>query len=206
MLRGLRQNGANVVRRTTVCLAAMLAGVTFNLECLSAKTRSEPLFIAALVASYPQFLERADGNELVWKDGTRMSIDDGLGEKNLEGRLNNPDIEDQFSIPYPLGHVDTPPPVNSDPGRIRCAPLWDKMYGRCAEGEVARQLVEIEWLPRFFRQKLRGDGRKRRSRKAKGRFSRASQFRERRGLPILASIIASGRCHCLRRSTSEALR
>lgn len=84
-----------------------------------------------------------------------MVIDDGLREKNFEARLNNPDIEDQFYIPYPLGQLGAPPPVNSDPGRIRYAPLWDKMYGRCEEGEVERRMVEIDWLPRHSRQKLK---------------------------------------------------
>src|SRR5262249_7185229 len=38
---------------------------------------------AALLETYPDFLERIDGNELAWKDGTRMRIDDGKGEKTL---------------------------------------------------------------------------------------------------------------------------
>lgn len=129
--------------------------MTLNLECLSARAQSQRLFIATLVASYPSFLERADGNELVWKDGTRMPIDDGLPAKGFETLLNNPDIEDQFRIPYPLGRLDAPPPVNSDPGRIRYAPLWEKMYGKCADGEVEERLVEIDWLPHHARQKLK---------------------------------------------------
>ena len=35
----------------------------------------------ALVQAYPDFLDRIEGNDLVWKDGTRMRIDDGKGAK-----------------------------------------------------------------------------------------------------------------------------
>ena len=35
--------------------------------------------LAALVKVYPEFLAGIEGNDLVWKDGTRMRIDDGKG-------------------------------------------------------------------------------------------------------------------------------
>jgi hypothetical protein len=41
--------------------------------------KAHGFLIARLVAAYPAFLDRVDGDVLVWKDGTRMTIDDGRG-------------------------------------------------------------------------------------------------------------------------------
>lgn len=103
--------------------------------------------LAALVGAYPDFLDRIEGNALVWKDGTRMPIDDGRGPKDFATRLDAPDIKDMFAAPYVAGSTQTPPPFQSDPGRVRFQPLFDKMYGDCRGGDVARRLVEIDWLP-----------------------------------------------------------
>jgi hypothetical protein len=52
--------------------------------------------LAALVRSYPEFLDRIEGNELLWKDGTRMRVDDGKGPKPLVAMLDDPDVKDMF--------------------------------------------------------------------------------------------------------------
>jgi hypothetical protein len=104
--------------------------------------------IGALIASYPEFLERADGNALVWKDGTRMVIDDGRGAKTHEGLLDTADIKDMFFAPYPPGASGLPPTVNADPGRARNAAFFNKMYGDCLSGGVTRNLVDVVWLPK----------------------------------------------------------
>jgi hypothetical protein len=54
--------------------------------------------VAALIKAYPEFLDRIEGNDLVWKDGTRMRIDDGKGPKPFEAMLNDPDIFKVLSI------------------------------------------------------------------------------------------------------------
>src|SRR6187401_920455 len=98
--------------------------------------------LATLVAAYPDFLAGTEGNELVWKDGTRMPFDDGKGTKPFEVMLDAPDLEDMFYAPYPLGRSAAPPATNSDPGRVRFQPLFDKMYGDCTRDEVARNLAD----------------------------------------------------------------
>src|SRR5262245_58411269 len=70
--------------------------------------------IAALIAQYPKHLERIDGNALVWKDGTRMVIDDGRGAKSHEVLLNTADLKDMFFSRYPLGRSELPPALNAD--------------------------------------------------------------------------------------------
>jgi len=107
-----------------------------------------------LVAAYPDFLASHDGNTLRWKDGTPMPFDDGKGEKDFETRLNNPDLEDEFYAPYPVGRTGTPPGVNTDPGRVRYEPFFAKMYGDCMKGEVTSKLVPVPWLPKHGARKL----------------------------------------------------
>jgi hypothetical protein len=107
----------------------------------------------ALVAAYPDHLASHEGNDLIWKDGTRMPIADGRADKTFQHLLEQPDIKDQFAFRYPLGPNVAPPAVNEDPGRIRFEPFFAKLYGDCRKGEVARRLKPVAWLPK------RGGGR-----------------------------------------------
>ena len=116
--------------------------------------RAERL-MAALVAAYPDFLAGYDGNDIVWKDGTRMAFDDGRGAKDFETLLAQPDLEDMFYAPYPPGRIIAPPAFNSDPGRVRYHPFFAKMYGDCTKGEVARHLTDVVWLRSKSGQKLK---------------------------------------------------
>ena len=50
--------------------------------------------VATMVKAYPDFLDRIDGNDVVWKDGTRQRIDDGKAAKSFEAMLDDPDIKD----------------------------------------------------------------------------------------------------------------
>jgi hypothetical protein len=110
--------------------------------------------IQHLLAAYPDALERIEGNTLVWRDGTRMDLDDGKGAKDFEAWLASPDIEDMFSPPYPAGAAASAPAKNVDPGRARNHAFFDKMYGDCRKGEVAKNLTEIVWLPKKAPQRL----------------------------------------------------
>src|SRR5262249_61636280 len=97
--------------------------------------------LAALVNAYPDFLERIDGNDLVWKDGTRMPIDDRKGAKSLQALLDDPDIKDMFAMIYPAGQKGIPPGVDFDPGRVRYLPLFKKVYGDCLKADVMANAV-----------------------------------------------------------------
>ena len=57
--------------------------------------------IDALVTAYPDHLTGVEGNQLIWKDGTRMPVSDHRAGKTFEELLENPDLKDQFAIPYP---------------------------------------------------------------------------------------------------------
>jgi len=110
--------------------------------------------VADLITAYPAFLDRIDGNALVWKDGMRMVIDDGHGPKAPEALLASPDIKDMFSMPYRTGSPTGPPAVNDDPGRARNIPFFDKMYGDCHSGMAARNLTDVAWLPKKWGHRL----------------------------------------------------
>jgi hypothetical protein len=114
----------------------------------TAPARDAAADIARLVAAYPAFLDRVDGDVLVWKDGTRMTIDDGRGAKDYETLLAAPDIKDMFFSPYPTGRTSGPPGRNADPGRARNAVFFNKMYGDCQTGSVEKNLVDLVWLPK----------------------------------------------------------
>lgn len=111
--------------------------------------------IGKLIAAYPDFLERVEGNALVWKDGTRMAIDDQKGAKDFAALLEHPDLKDMFYAHYPAGAPAKPPAVDSDPGRVRHEPFFHKMYGDCRKGEVQAKLVDVVWLPRKWGKTLR---------------------------------------------------
>lgn len=110
---------------------------------------------ARLLAAYPDQLARVDGNDLVWKDGTRMPIDDGRGAKAHAAWLAAPDLEDMFAKTYVRPAPGTSPPRDHDPGRARASAFFDKMYGDCTRGEVARHLVDVVWLPRKWGKTLK---------------------------------------------------
>jgi D-alanyl-D-alanine carboxypeptidase len=108
--------------------------------------RADPV-LDALVAAYPDVIAGYDQTDLVWKDGSRMPLSDGHGNKTFDELLDNPDIKDQFAVPYPLGPELKVPALNEDPGRIRNEKFFLKMYGDCRKGEVTKRLAPVAWIP-----------------------------------------------------------
>ncbi len=98
-----------------------------------------------LLRAYPEALAGFDGTDLIWRDGTRMPVDDGRPDKNPEEQLQHGSILDQMRSIYPAGTALQPP--QEDPGRVRNRFFFDKMYGDCRAGEVAPRLVPVIWLP-----------------------------------------------------------
>ena len=104
--------------------------------------------------SYPEFLDRIEDNELLWKDGTRMRVDDGKGPKPLDAMLDDPDVKDMFLMRYPLGEKGVPPEPNFDPGRVRYLPLFNKMYGDCRSAGFMTNATNVLWLPSRYGKNL----------------------------------------------------
>ncbi|MBS0643168.1 MAG: M15 family metallopeptidase [Acetobacteraceae bacterium] len=100
-----------------------------------------------LVQAYPDFLAGFDGSALLWRDGTRMPVDDGRPDKTPEEALRHGSIADQMRLVYPVGAPVGPAP-EADPGRVRNTAFFDKMYGDCSVGDVTPRLVRVPWLPK----------------------------------------------------------
>ena len=101
-----------------------------------------------LLKAYEAAIERVENNEVVFRNGKRMPYDDGKGEKSFEDWLENPDVEDMFSVQYAPGERAAPPPKNFDPGRARNEEFFRTVYGDCRTSEVARHMIEVTWLPK----------------------------------------------------------
>lgn len=127
------------------CAATVVAGLSIS------SAQAQPIAAdeagARLVRAYPEALQGVENGMLVWRDGTRMPISDGRQDKTFDQMLDAPDIDDMFALPYPSGNMDAPPP--NDPGRVRDITFFKKMYGDCTKGGVAKDLVEVPWLPNF---------------------------------------------------------
>ncbi len=101
-----------------------------------------------LVRAYPEALAGFDGVNLIWRDGTRMPVGEGVPRLTGEAALEHGSILDQLALPYPAGAPLLPP--QDDPGRVRNKAFFDKMYGDCRTGQVAPKLARIVWLPKSW--------------------------------------------------------
>ncbi len=105
-----------------------------------------PEFAQKLILAYPEQHLKYQNHSIVFPDGTAILFDDGL-DKSFEKRLNDPDLEDMFWLPY---QTENPPQYLEDPGRIRSEALFKKMYGS-RSADVQKTLVSVSW----FGQKLK---------------------------------------------------
>jgi hypothetical protein len=140
-----------VLRALALAAVGLVSGVAVR---GLAQDASAPDALAALLAAYPSWLDRIDGNALVWKDGTRMTIDEGRGPKTTEAALASADIKDMLSMPYAAGPPAAPPAFNADPGRARNVAFFDKIYGDCHRHAVERNLVGVTWLPKKWGKRI----------------------------------------------------
>ena len=133
-------------------MASRLAACGFALFTLMptfAHAESSAELLDRLVRAYPDALSGHDDRTIIWRDGTVMSVDNGAGDKPFDQLLRNASILDQLRLPYAVG-TSAPPAANADPGRFRNEAFFKKMYGDCNAGEVKRNLVTINWLPRSW--------------------------------------------------------
>lgn len=101
--------------------------------------------------AYPETIQSVSDDELIWRDGTRMSIHDNQPNKTQQEKLDNPALYDQINdTPYITG-IPEASDFNpaGDPGRVRYTPFFQKMYG-ATEEEVQSRLVTIYWMPMYF--------------------------------------------------------
>jgi hypothetical protein len=127
--------------------AAVSRGFAVAIALLSGiPARGVAASVDDLVRAYPDVLAGFDGANLIWRDGTRMPVDDGRPNKSMAEQLRSSSILDQLRLPYPAGAPLLPQP-RDDPGRVRDRAFFDKMYGDCRSGGVVPALVPVVWLP-----------------------------------------------------------
>ena len=108
-----------------------------------------------LLSAYPDHLLKIENGEVIWRDTTRMKLDDGHGQKSFDEWLERPDIADMFAKAYVPGDLTAPPAKDDDPGRARNAAFFDKMYGDCTKHKVEPNLATVIWLPKKSGQQVR---------------------------------------------------
>lgn len=131
----------------------MLSGFVLSAFYFYSTTYAQSEYLKA----YPDHIARVTKNQIIWKDSTIMTFDDGK-KKSFADLLQNADLEDQLVQKYPLTTIHHPrgepsPSTNQDPGRFRYEPFFRKMYGNTQE-EVRKNLTEIVWLPKTLKKKL----------------------------------------------------
>lgn len=133
-----------------MCAVAVVVA-TQVLDVLDAGVAAESLSSEQqrdLLDAYPDHLSRIESNTLIWSDGTRTAIDDGVTDKDASDRLNDADVQDMFVQPYPAGRPSAPPAVDFDPGRVRNSAFLKKIYGDCASKDYQSRLTQVTWLPK----------------------------------------------------------
>lgn len=108
--------------------------------------------LTRLKQAYPEHIQSVSQHTLIWLDGTRMLIGDGITNKTTQEKLDSPSLLDQMSdVHYRAGipvNIVTFNPTD-DPGRIRYEPFFRQLYGN-SKREVAANLTTIFWMPKFF--------------------------------------------------------
>jgi hypothetical protein len=87
-----------------------------------------------------------DGNawSLELPDGSKIPWDDGKA-KDMAARIEAPDVEDVFAVPYNPGTIVPVRDPEHDPGRARIEPLFRATYGKTAN-DVSRMLVPVTFV------------------------------------------------------------
>jgi len=109
--------------------------------------------ILCLMLAYPDYIkdiEKTGGNKvyIVLKSGLKLVYDDGK-QKNTEGKMINPDIQDMLEQPYPLATTGKLMEKDFDPGRVRVYGLLKETYGSSKQ-QVENQLTNVKAGGRIY--------------------------------------------------------
>lgn len=101
--------------------------------------------ILTIMMAYPEYIigveKNNEGVYLITANNNKIIYDD-MQTKNEEQKMNNSDIQDILAEVYPLDMPEKLTDVNSDPGRYRCYPLLNEVYGK-SEYEVNSNLTGV---------------------------------------------------------------
>lgn len=101
--------------------------------------------ILTLKIAYPDNIVGVENNNnstyIITNSGAHILYDDKK-EKSVDGKLNNPDLQDMLEQQYPLDNIDTVMPDNLDPGRARVYALLNDVYG-ISQSKIESNLVNV---------------------------------------------------------------
>jgi hypothetical protein len=107
-----------------------------------ASSTAPPAPLACLARAYAAKPVHEGGAwSLVLPEGTKIPLDDGK-TKTPEERIDAPDVDDVFAIPYTAGPIRAVTKVEEDPGRARIEPLFRATYG-ATPADVSAALVTV---------------------------------------------------------------
>jgi|SRR5579871_1030965 len=122
-----------------VALIAFLDGKTARAQLQD----DVPPPLRCLVRYYAGRATRVDGRwALALPDGKTIPYDDGRA-KTFDEKLEHPDVEDAFAIPYRKGAIRPVTVENDDPGRVRLDAVFAATYGA---SERAVDVVRVTLL------------------------------------------------------------
>lgn len=96
-----------------------------------------------IVSAYSPYIY-LDKGLIRTKHGEIIPWNDGL-EKNYLQKVNNPDLEDTLSIPYPAFTSIKRPGFLEDPGRFRNQKLFEVVYGDIRH-RIEKNLIYVSWV------------------------------------------------------------
>ncbi|MBX7259936.1 MAG: M15 family metallopeptidase [Candidatus Hydrogenedentes bacterium] len=141
MIQGKQVKPCSIWRALAVIAAAVLSALHSHADGSPSELGAEDLLIAA----YPQALVHSDNSaEILWRDGTRMALDNGLVKASFEDLLNKASILDQVMVQYPAGWPFDRSRIAADPGRVRNEAFFRKLYGN-TQKSVEDRLVDVPW-------------------------------------------------------------
>lgn len=135
------------MKRAQVLLALIMITNSTIPSSAEPRAASTVTISERLKSAYSSHIADVSDGFVNFRDGSRLPLDDGKGEKSFTAWLAVPDIEDMFRFDYQAVKTIAPPAKNFDPGRARNAEFFNKIYGNCAKGEVAKHLIDVVWLP-----------------------------------------------------------
>jgi D-alanyl-D-alanine carboxypeptidase len=127
-----------------VCLLTVLSFWVSPTRAASDNRISSSAVVTRLVGAYNAMVV-ADGKDTVVVNGKTMKVDQGKSPATFDERLDQADLVDQLSIPYPKGCPVKAPSTNEDPGRLRYEPFFTAMYGGTAKA-VSKNLTSVDWF------------------------------------------------------------
>ena len=83
--------------------------ILFASAIASAQSGYPPPATQKLINAYPDFISGFANNQLIFKDGTKLTWDDGIKNKRWQQLLDHPDLKDMFLQEYPIGELKTAP-------------------------------------------------------------------------------------------------